>query len=72
MNRERLHGLIDTVLDLRESILPQVPKEAKAHFRNARRESLLGVKALVEHHLEKLEAEERQAKDEGPKSIPLE
>lgn len=72
MNRERLHGVIDMLLDMRESLLPQAPREAMTHFRNARRESLLGVRVLVEHALEKLEAEEQKARaDEGPRSIPL-
>ncbi|MFZ5815271.1 MAG: hypothetical protein ACOY93_08200 [Bacillota bacterium] len=73
MNRERLHHVIDLLLDMRGALLPQAPKEAMAHFRNARRESLLGVKVLVEHALERLEQEEqRQEGAEGSKPIPLE
>lgn len=74
MNRERLHSLIDLVLDMRESLVPQAPNQAMAHFRNARREGLLGVKALVEHALEKADAEEQEAgpRAEGTRAIPLE
>jgi len=74
VNREKLHSMIDLVLDLRESMLPQAPKEAMSHFRSAKRESLLGVKALVEHALDRVEAEEKKAaaEVEGPKVIPVE
>lgn len=74
MNRERLHSVIDLLLDMRESLVPQAPKEAMAHFRNAKRESLLGVRALVDHALTRLEAEEQKAgaQAEGSKAIPLE
>ncbi len=74
MNRERLHGMIDLLLDAREAILPHAPKEALTHFRTAKKESLLGMKVLVEHALAKVEEEEQraQAEAEGPKAIPVE
>lgn len=71
MNRERLHGLIDLVLDMGQSLRPHAPKEAMGHFREARREGLLGVKALVDHALERRRAEESGAQGEEPKAIPL-
>lgn len=74
MNREQLHSLIDLMLEMRGTLLPKAPPEATAHFRNARREGLLGVRALVSHALERLETEEQQARaqEEGSKAIPVE
>ncbi|MFZ5824333.1 MAG: hypothetical protein ACOY94_08405 [Bacillota bacterium] len=73
MNREQMHTLVDLMLELRGALLPKPPQEAMAHFRNARREGLLGVRALVDHALERLEAEEQQAaRQDRSKPIPLE
>jgi hypothetical protein len=72
MNRERLYQVIDLLLDMGEHLRARAPQEALAHFRAARRESLLGVRTLVDHALQRLDSEEQQRSEERARSIPLE
>jgi hypothetical protein len=75
MVREQLHKLVDDVLDLRSTLVgDRVPPEARRHFRTARKEALLGVRAVVDHALSRLEQSEQEAQPEaqGARSIQVE
>lgn len=72
MKRERVHRLIDLLFDVREDLLPQAPTEAIDHLRRARREGLLGVRALVDHALNRCEDEKPKAEDGGSIAVPVE
>ena len=58
MRREEIHGLLDLVLDVGQKLVtrPEVP-ESRQHFRNARREALLGVRAMVEAAIARMDDE---------------
>jgi hypothetical protein len=50
-----VHRLVDTLLDLRKTFLTRkTPPEAAGHFQAARREALLGVRALVDGALTRM------------------
>jgi hypothetical protein len=50
MNDEIIVKVVRDMLELRKTILSSfVPDEAHRHFRSARREALLGIKAILEH-----------------------
>ncbi|HEY3364566.1 MAG TPA: hypothetical protein VGK74_05895 [Symbiobacteriaceae bacterium] len=69
--QEQIFRLIQDFGALRRMLVgDRIPPEAQAHFRAARNEALLGVRAVTDQALAKLEAEERQAA--GPQSIPVE
>lgn len=72
MGREELHRLLDLALDLGQRLIerPGTPA-ARQHFTNARREALLGVRALVDASLRLLE-EESAAAPAGPTPIKVE
>lgn len=71
MVRAELHKLVDDLFDLRQAVVgDRVPPEARRHFLAARREALLGVRAVVDHALERLD---RQEAGQGPaQQIPVE
>lgn len=71
MRREQVHMLVDALLDLGQSALRrQMPAEASDHFASARREALLGLRALVDGALARQEQEAAAAS--RPTSIPVE
>jgi hypothetical protein len=45
--------------------------EAGRHFRNARREALLGIKALIEAGIERLEAVEEKAEPQQAHKVEI-
>ncbi len=52
-----------------------VPPEASGHFRNAGREQLLGVRAIVDHWIRRIDEADRRSAgaevDAPPESIPI-
>lgn len=71
MMRNQAHMALDHLFNLGELLLGrQVPPEAREHLRNARREALLGVRAMVDHALTRLD--EKPAGSGGARSIPVE
>lgn len=72
MRREEMYRLLDVVLDMGEKLVarPVLP-EAKQHFKNARREALLGVRAIVDAAIERMD-EQPAAAAAGPASIKIE
>ncbi|MGE5653429.1 MAG: hypothetical protein ACM3ZQ_04050 [Bacillota bacterium] len=50
MRRELIHRFVDELFDLHENN-PNI-REARSHFRSARREVLLGVRSLIDMALE--------------------
>lgn len=78
MVREKLHRLIDDMFELREAVIGEkIPAEARRHFRSARKEALLGARAMIDHALSRLEKEEEEQGEEskstgGPQTIPVE
>jgi hypothetical protein len=61
MMRDRIHHLVDNLFDFRESVLAYWrPPEARRHFRAARREALLGLRAVVDNAVTRLEKEEAE------------
>lgn len=80
MRREQVHMLVDVLADLGERWVGshQAPPEAQAHFRAAKREALLGVRALVDHALAQQGtagaggAAQAGPAGGGPTSIPVE
>lgn len=71
MMRQQAHMALDQLLNLGELLLGrQVPQEAREHFRNARREVLLGVRSMVDQALTNLD--QAQAAPGGARSIPVE
>lgn len=78
MNRAQLHRMIDLVLDMGESLMNRAPVEAISHLRSAKRESLLAMRALLDHALARLESqgqkhpEQKDPEGEGPRAIPVE
>lgn len=73
MRREQVHMLVDALLDLGQSALKdRVPPEASEHFRTARREALLGMRALIDGALARQEQERAEAGRSRPTSIPVE
>lgn len=72
MRREQMHMVLDMVLDMGQRLAARpVPPEAKQHFKAARREALLGVRALVDAAIERMD-EEPAATAAGPASIKIE
>ena len=71
MERAKVHQVLDTLLDLPQTLVGEaVPAEAWRHFRAARREVLLGLRAAVESALKRLDREGEAAA--GARSIPVE
>jgi hypothetical protein len=79
MQREQAHRLVDWLFDLGEQLARRcAPAEARTHFRAARREALLGIRAVVEAALAHVDEGYGQggegsegARREGPRSIPI-
>ena len=70
MLRQRIHHLIGDLFDLRDSLLPRGCLSAgRAHFRSSRREALLGIRAIVDDALDRLEKEEAE---ESSVRVPVE
>lgn len=75
MMRDQAHKAVDQLFSLGEMLIGRrVPPEASEHFRNARREALLGMRLVVDHALAKLDEEAARAEEQarGPRSIPVE
>jgi hypothetical protein len=72
MGREEIHRFLDLALDLGQRLVerPGSP-EARQHFQNAKREALLGVRAVVDASIRSLD-EEPAAPTAGPASIKIE
>lgn len=66
MQREQVHLLVDTLLDLVQRL--SMPPEAKAHLRTAHREVLLGVRAMIDTAIAGTVEEPPQS---GPRKITL-
>jgi hypothetical protein len=60
--RERGQHLMDRVM----------PAEASQHFRNAGREQLLGIRAIVDFWIRRIDAIESRSSDEGREQIHVE
>lgn len=60
--RERGKHLMDRVM----------PAEANQHFRNAGREQLLGIRAIVDFWIRRIDAMESRSSDEGREKIHVE
>jgi hypothetical protein len=75
MNNEAFMKVLDSIVELRETILEAVvPEEAQHHFRASRREALLGVKAVLDHSIERLDGQvprETQAEKHSSRTIEI-
>jgi hypothetical protein len=61
MLRERMHHLVDALFDLHDSVLAGWrPPAARRHFRAARREALLGLRAVLDNAVRRLEEAEAE------------
>jgi hypothetical protein len=70
MIRSQIHKIVDDLFDLRSSLLPcEGWADARAHFGSARRELLLGLRAVVDNALKRIE--NRAAEDQFVR-VPLE
>ena len=70
MLRERIHHLIDDLFDLRDFLLPRGCRSAgRSHFCRSCREALLGIRAIVDDTLDRLEEEEAE---ESSVRVPVE
>ncbi|HYF90704.1 MAG TPA: hypothetical protein VD969_00520 [Symbiobacteriaceae bacterium] len=68
--RDQLHVALDMLLDLAQKYVTHpVPPGVGSHFRAARREALLGVRAMVDAAIERLD--EAPAAAAGPTSIKI-
>lgn len=73
MQKEQAHLLVDQLFAMRRTLMgDRIGPQAQAHFRTARREALLGIRAAVDHALTRLEQEAQAEAEEGPQSIPVE
>jgi hypothetical protein len=65
LQREKVQQLIHHLTEiwklLNESV---IPTEAAHHFKIAKKEGLLGIQALLDHEIKKLEAEEKSKEDQ--------
>lgn len=58
MRREQIHMVLDVLLDMGQKLTARpVTPEAKQHFKAAHKEVLLGVRALVDHAIDRMDAE---------------
>ncbi|NEW05805.1 hypothetical protein GK047_07205 [Paenibacillus sp. SYP-B3998] len=56
MNNESMVKIMDGISMLHETIVKAlIPIEAQEHFRSSHREALLGVRAVLDHSIEKLD-----------------
>ena len=70
MRRELFHRLVDELFDLHDNH-PGI-REAKSHFRSARREILLGVRSLIDTALEHSKENDEKQSHGGTRTIPVE
>jgi hypothetical protein len=72
MQREQVHLVLDVLLDMGERALRRpVSPEAGQHFRNARRETLLGLRTMLDEAIERIDRAPAAA-PAGPTKIPVE
>ncbi|HWI52695.1 MAG TPA: hypothetical protein VNT01_11215 [Symbiobacteriaceae bacterium] len=72
MRREQVHMMLDVLLDMGQRLVARpMPPEVKQHFTAARRETLLGIRAVVDAAIERMD-EEPAATAAGPASIKIE
>jgi len=74
MRREQMHVVLDVLLDMGQRLLErQAPSpEARQHFKTARREALLGVRAMVDAAIERADRpEEAPAASGRPTAIKI-
>lgn len=70
MRREQMHMMLDVLLDMGQQLVASpVPPEARQHLKAARREVLLGVRALIDAAMERMDAEPATAA--GPTAIKI-
>jgi hypothetical protein len=56
MNNESMLKIMDGISMLHETVVKAlIPAEAQEHFRSSHREALLGVRAVLDHSIEKLD-----------------
>lgn len=56
MKDESMMKILDDILELRETIFTVwVPEVAQQHFRSSQRETILGVRTVLDHVLERLD-----------------
>jgi len=56
MSHETSKTVLDKILELQETILTAlVPGDAQTHFRSSRKEALLGIRALLDHTIQRLD-----------------
>ncbi|UPM56130.1 hypothetical protein [Gottfriedia acidiceleris] len=61
IERERMHGLIDQLFDLRKEIQSSfIPEASKRHFSNAKKEILLGIRNIIDNKINIIESEEKE------------
>jgi hypothetical protein len=61
MLRDRIHHLVNDLFDLHDSVLAcWRPPETRRHFRAARREALLGLRAVLDNAVTRLEKQEAE------------
>jgi hypothetical protein len=69
MRREQMHMVLDLLLDMGQKLSARpVPPEAKQHFKAAQKEALLGVRALVDKAIDRMDADPAPP---SPKSIRI-
>lgn len=72
LQREKVHQLIDHLIEIRKLLQESViSTEAVYHFKMAKKEGLLGIRALLNHEIKKLEVEEKlkEKKVKGQKIV---
>lgn len=68
MRREQVHLILDAVLDMGERALHRpVSPEAGQHFRNARRETLLGLRTMLDEAITRMDQAPAAAPDRPAK-----
>ncbi|MDF2629743.1 MAG: hypothetical protein K0R39_3574 [Symbiobacteriaceae bacterium] len=74
MRREQVHLVLDLFLDMGQKLIARpVPPEVKEHFHAAHKEVLLGVRALVDSAIERMDAAPTPpSSPPGPTAIKIE
>lgn len=72
MRRDELHRLLDMALDIGQKLIacPVMP-EAQRHFKAAKRETLLGIRDVIDTVIARLDDAPKTA-DDSPLSVKIE